>query len=212
MKATYSHKALHRPLLAIFYQVTGSKGVSICLVVYVLRPLSQLPYRHVLTKPPTQSFPLVCLLFGTTTIMTTASRMLYAFARDNGLPYSAIFASIHPTLRVPLNALLLTTGSVLLLGSLFLLSATAFNAILSASVVFLGLSYAFPVFINISTGRKRLPEKRKFRLEGLVGWGCNIVGLVFTLTCAVLFVLPPGMIKGAFPMLFRAALTQKEYM
>lgn len=47
------------PVLQIFYDATGSLAGSTCLLL----------------------FPLVCLLFATITIMTTSSRMTYAFAR-----------------------------------------------------------------------------------------------------------------------------------
>ncbi|RPA97757.1 hypothetical protein L873DRAFT_1809180 [Choiromyces venosus 120613-1] len=161
--------ATEGPLLSIFYRATRSKALSLCLTI----------------------FPLGCLLFASTTLMTTSSRILYAFARDNGLPFSTVFATIHPTLQVPLNSLLLTTIPVLLLGSLYLISTTALNAIFSTAVISLALSYAFPVLINVLTGRKRLPEDRDFRLPGIVGWICNLVGLTFVCGCTVLFVLPP---------------------
>ena len=65
------------PLLAIFYNATGSKAGSICLLMYV--PHHELSRHKCLSRH--SSFPLVCLLFATITIMTTSSRMTYAFAR-----------------------------------------------------------------------------------------------------------------------------------
>lgn len=69
-------------------------------------------------------------------VMTTTSRMMYAFARyvyspielakvvlrnrDGGLPASNYLAVIHPTLRLPFNALLLTTVMVILFGLIFI--------------------------------------------------------------------------------------------
>jgi len=38
--------------------------------------------------------------------------MVYAFARDGGLPASRFFARVHKRLNVPLNALFLTTALV----------------------------------------------------------------------------------------------------
>lgn len=157
------------------------------------------------------SFPLVCLFFGTITIVTTSSRMLYAFARysvssplhrsysliqensyrDNGLPFSHKFAKIHPTFHVPLNALLLTLVPVLCMGSLYLISTSALNAFLSTSVITLNLSYGLPVLVNVLTGRKKLPKDRNFKLGEKVGWICNFVGLGFVGVTTVLFMLPP---------------------
>ena len=65
-------------------------------------------------------FPLVCLLFATISIMTTSSRMTWAFARDGGLPLSRVFAKVHPTLELPLNSLYLTTALVVIFGCIFL--------------------------------------------------------------------------------------------
>ncbi|TVY83673.1 Choline transport protein [Lachnellula suecica] len=86
------------PLLQTFYNATGSKAGAICLLI----------------------FPLVCLLFATTSIMTTSSRMTYAFARDGGLPFSRFFAKVHPRLELPLNALYGTVVLVVIFGCIFL--------------------------------------------------------------------------------------------
>ena len=93
---------------------------------------------------------------------------------DGGLPASRFFAKVHPTLQLPLNALYLTTALVVIFGCIFLGSSSAFNAIISASVVALGVSYAIPPAINCSRGRKMLPA-RAFVLPGLLGWAANLV-------------------------------------
>jgi len=109
--------------------------------------------------------------------MTTSSRMVWAFARDGGLPFSRFFAKVHPKLELPLNALILTVLLDVIFGCIFLGSSSAFNAILSASVVALGLSYGIPVAINCLRGRKVLGE-RPFTLSPLVGWTVNIVKIL----------------------------------
>lgn len=69
--------------------------------------------------------------------MTTSSRMIFAFARyifhnqtgehqlillyrDGGLPASRFFAAVHPTLKIPLNALILSVVVVIAFGCIFL--------------------------------------------------------------------------------------------
>lgn len=141
------------PLLQIFYHATGNKAGAICLLI----------------------FPLVCLLFATISIATTSTRMTYAFARDNGLPLSRVFSRVHPRLALPLNALYLTMACVLLFGLIFLRSNSAFNAIVSASVVALGVSYAMPIAVNCLRGRRILPEARAFKVSEPVGWMCNLL-------------------------------------
>jgi amino acid permease (GABA permease) len=156
------------PLLQILYNATNSRAGAVCLLI----------------------FPLVCLLFATTAIMTTSTRMVYAFARDGGLPVSRFFAQVHGRLDVPLNALYLTTALVLIFGCIFLGSSSAFNAIISASVVALGVSYAIPIAINCLRGRKMLPP-RSFVLPPLFAWFANLLGIAYVIVTTVLFVFPP---------------------
>ena len=143
------------PILQIFYDATGNKAGSICLLI----------------------FPLLCLLFATTSIMTTSSRMTYAFARDGGLPFSKWLSKIHARWDLPLNALITTSVLVIIFGCIFLGSSSAFNAIVSASVVALGITYAIPPAINCLRGRKMLPASRAFVIPPPFGWICNLVRL-----------------------------------
>lgn len=146
-------KAPYGPLIQIFMDATKNKAASICLLM----------------------FPLLCMVFTATMLVCTSSRMSYAFARDRGMPFSHVFAKVHPKLGLPLNALLWTTAWVLVFGCIFLGSSSTFNAITSASVVALGVTYAIPPAINVLRGRKCLPENRAFKLSAPVGWICNIV-------------------------------------
>jgi choline transport protein len=89
--------------------------------------------------------------------------MTYAFARDGGLPFSRFFAKVHTGLDVPLNALYLTTILVVIFGCIFLGSSSAFNAIVSASVVALGITYAAPPAVNCLMARN-VARDRSVRL------------------------------------------------
>lgn len=82
------------PLLQILLNATKSTAGAICLLM----------------------FPLVCLAFATISVMTTSSRMIFAFARDGGLPASKFLARVHPRLGLPLNALILISVVVVIFG------------------------------------------------------------------------------------------------
>lgn len=144
------------PLLELFMQATGNAAGSVCLMM----------------------FPLVCVIFAVTSIMCTSSRMTWAFARDKGMPFSATFAKVHPRLDLPLNALLWTAAWVITFGLILLGSSAAFNAITSASVVALGITYAIPPTINCLRLRRALPENRAFKLKGVTGWILNMVSMM----------------------------------
>ncbi|KXG50480.1 Amino acid/polyamine transporter I [Penicillium griseofulvum] len=157
------------PLLQILIDATKSNAGGICLLM----------------------LPLVCLVFAIISVMTTSSRMIFAFARDGGLPASRFFAKVHPTLKLPLNALILSVVVVIAFGCIFLGSTSAFNAIISASVVALDLSYGIPIAINCLQGRRCLPE-RKWKLPNAVGWFVDTVALSYIALTTVLFVFPPS--------------------
>ncbi|KAG5964862.1 hypothetical protein E4U56_002045 [Claviceps arundinis] len=157
------------PLLQIFMDATKSKAGSTCLLI----------------------FPLLCMVFTTVTLVCASTRMSYAFARDRGMPFSSFFARVHPTLDVPLNALFWTVGWVIVFGCIFLGSSSTFNAITSAAVVALGVTYAIPPAIHLLRGRAMLPEDRSFKIPGVFGWVLNIIGILWTIVTTVLFVFPP---------------------
>ncbi|KAF7189228.1 putative amino-acid permease C15C4.04c [Pseudocercospora fuligena] len=156
------------PLLQILFIATSSKVGAICLLI----------------------FPLICFMFAGNSVLTTSSRMTFAFARDGGLPLSKFWWEVHPKLGVPLNALYLNVVVVIIFGCIFLGSSVAFNAITAASVVALGVSYGMPVAVNLFQGRRKLPE-RAFALPDWLGWTANIIGLAYTALTTVLFVFPP---------------------
>ena len=116
--------------------------------------------------------------------------MTFAFARDGGLPASALWWKVDKRLGVPLNALYLNVVVVIIFGCIFLGSTVAYNAIIAASVTALGVSYGIPIVLNFAYGRRKLPE-RHFKLPDWLGWAANIIGLVYTVITTVLFVFPP---------------------
>ena len=157
------------PLLQIFMDATKSRAGSTCLLM----------------------LPLGCMLFASIPILCTSSRMTYALARDRGMPLSSVFAKVHPTLDVPMNALLWTTGWVVIFGLVLLGSSSALSAIVSASVVSLGVTYAIPPAIHVLRGRNMLPETRPFKLNGWVGWTLNLVCMTPELYRAMILIALP---------------------
>lgn len=156
------------PLLTTYYQSTGSKAGSICLMI----------------------FPILGFVLCTIDDMATSSRLSYALARDGGMPFSHHFTHIHPVLGVPVVGLLWCSFWDIIFGLIFLGSSNAFNAIISAAVVCVTVTYAIPPTINLFRGRRMLPENRPFKLPSALGYICNIADLAWTLLVLVLFVFP----------------------
>jgi amino acid transporter len=79
----------------------------------------------------------ICALAG----LTSLSRMIFAFARDGGLPGSSLWRTVSPTWRTPVQAIWL--GAVLAVAAT--LYSPAFAALAAGCALFLYVSYAMPV-------------------------------------------------------------------
>ncbi len=77
-------------------------------------------------------------------ITTTASRMTWSFARDNGLPASKWLSKVDPRTKVPVIACLVVTGISALLTLIYIGSDTAFNDVISLTITGFYGSYFFP--------------------------------------------------------------------
>lgn len=100
----------------------------------------------------------ICGLAG----MTSTSRMIYAFARDGGLPASKALSSIHPKHRTPVNAIWLTAA--LSAGACYY--APFMFALAAGCALFLYISYAMPVAAGLIAEGKTWTEYGPFRLGG----------------------------------------------
>lgn len=106
---------------------------------------------------------------------TAASRCTWAFARDGAIPGSRWWKQVHPTLNVPLNAMLLSMAVQIVLGCIYFGSAAAFNAFTGIGVICLTTSYAIPIAASLATGRKVI-EGAPFNL-GVFGAVANVIAL-----------------------------------
>lgn len=145
------------PIIEVYYQATQSKAATNILVFMI-------------------AFILFISLFN---IFASVSRLTWAFARDNGLPFSRTFSYVHPTLKIPINALLLVGVICCLLALINIASSTAFNALVSLPTIALYISYFIPIFfLVIRKLQNRHPQYGPFKL-GRWGLAINLYALVF---------------------------------
>jgi amino acid transporter len=145
------------PIIEVYYQATQSKAATNFLVFMI-------------------AFILFISLFN---IFASVSRLTWAFARDNGLPFSKTFSYVHPTLKIPINALLLVGAICCLLALINIASSTAFNALISLPTIALYISYFIPIFfLVIGELQNRHPQYGPFKL-GRWGLPINLYALAF---------------------------------
>lgn len=148
-------------------------------------PIIQVYYQATGSKPATNFFVSMFAILGSVAFFNcfaSTSRLVWAFARDNGLPFSATFACIHPRLKLPINALLVVAACVCLLSLINIGSSTAFNAIISLVALAIYISYFFPILFllwrRLSTVHPTPIPWGPFRL-GRTGPLINFVALCY---------------------------------
>ena len=120
--------------------------------------------------------------------LTSASRTAWAFARDRAIPFDRYFAHVNKEQQMPVRMVVLISILEALLGLLYLGSTTAFNAVLSMSILGMYTSYLLPIiFMLVQRHRKHTSIPRGvFRLGYIGGYITNIAS-VFSLIFAMIF-------------------------
>jgi len=88
---------------------------------------------------------LIIVIAANVSFNASTARQTFAFARDEGLPFSKWIGKVHPTRMIPANAIALTCIITALLSLINIGSATAFNAIISLQVCAIMMTYACSV-------------------------------------------------------------------
>lgn len=162
------------PIIETLYEATGNKGATVFMVmgIYFIIAASQF------------------------NILASVSRLAWAFAKDGGLPFSTTFAIVHPTLRIPVNAVLLTSTICLLINIIPVGSTTAFYALTSLSTLALYFSYCLPsTLILVRKLQGTFPPYGPWKIPGpyWVGLSINIFAFAWGWYCVFSLCLPTFM-------------------
>ena len=122
--------------------------------------------------------------------VTATSRLVYAFSRDEGVPWSRVWRRINRRTRTPTNAVWLGVGVAAVVGALSMVQyngvSTAFFAMTGIAVIGLNISYAIPLFLRLRH-RSFIPGPWNLRGHGkIVGW----IALSWIVIGSLLFMAP----------------------
>ncbi|KAH6657738.1 putative choline transport protein [Truncatella angustata] len=154
------------PLATIYAQATGSNGATFGLLFIILL----------------SSF---CCCVGT---VLTNSRIYWALARDNAVPFSPLFGKVHESLSCPVYSTLFVVGVATGLGAIPLGSPTAFINLTGSFILLTTVSYAIPFVANMATGRKYFPAG-PFHL-GKFGYVVNGLSVLFIVFFDIFYCFP----------------------
>jgi len=124
--------------------------------------------------------------------ITSMARMWYAFARDDGMPGSALIKRVNPTYRTPVWSILITSALAVVL----CLYAAAYYVVTSISTITLYLAYMFPIYLN---WRNRRRGQGEYATSATAAWSLgqwspilNVIAILWVLFLTVIFSLPPN--------------------
>jgi amino acid transporter len=130
--------------------------------------------------------------------VTSISRMMFAFSRDGGLPFSKSLASVSPKYRTPVHAI--WAGSIL--SVLFVWGAKAVEAsgvtpvytiVVSCTVIFLFFSFAIPIALGLfAHGTSKWPVMGPWDLGPAVFKLFAFLSIVAMVLIFVIGVQPPN--------------------
>ncbi|EGN97033.1 hypothetical protein SERLA73DRAFT_185320 [Serpula lacrymans var. lacrymans S7.3] len=138
-----------------------------------------------------------------------ASRVVFAFARDNALPGSRWWKQMNRYTQTPVNAVwFVILGSAIcgLLG----FSAAALSSLAGASVIGLYTSYAAPIFLRITSGRDKL-------VPGTFSLGkwympVGVVAVSWVAFIIVLLLFPPSQVVTSPDMNYAVVIIMGVFM
>ncbi|KAF7296203.1 Amino acid permease [Mycena chlorophos] len=153
-----------QPVTQIFLDTVGEDGAIVLMVIVI-----------------------GAMFFCGTFSITSNSRMMFAFARDGGIPGHRFFNYVSPTLRSPVRTVWLACFLSFCLGLPSLGSSVAFSAATSIATIGLYLSYGSPILLRI-IHRDRF-VRGPFHL-GRFSYAVGIVAVLWILFISIVFILP----------------------
>jgi len=156
------------PFLTIIVQATNSRAAGAVLMMLFL----------------------TCIFYSMVSVHQATARLIWAFARDGGLPASPAFTKLDPRFNAPLLPLLVSFFGVTILGLLYVASTVAYGSIIECCILLGNVSYAIPCIQLLLRGR-RLPDKRWLKL-GVLGAVSNVITIIYCILTTVIWMFPSG--------------------
>lgn len=128
---------------------------------------------------------IVAQLFCGNAETAAASRMVFAFSRDNALPGSKLWRKVSPKTQTPVPAVWLSVALAAVIALPSLYSKTAYGAVTAINVIGITPAYAIPVLLRLRAGDRFQPGPWNLgKWSKPVGWiAVCWVGFVTVLFC-----------------------------
>ncbi|PPQ69401.1 hypothetical protein CVT25_004634 [Psilocybe cyanescens] len=153
-----------QPVTQIFLDTVGEKGAIVLMVIVI-----------------------GAMYFCGTFSITSNSRMMYAFARDGGIPGHKFLAKVDPRWKSPIRTVWLACTLSFILGLPSLGSSVAFAAATSIATIGLYISYGIPIALRVIYRDQFV--RGPFHL-GAFSYPVAIVAVLWIIFISIIFILP----------------------
>ncbi|MCC6556353.1 MAG: amino acid permease [Polyangiaceae bacterium] len=120
--------------------------------------------------------------------VTSTSRMMFAFARDGGLPGSKLLRQVHAGHRTPVPAIWCT--AVLAIAAT--VYSPAYVTLTSACVIFLYISYAMPTAVGVFVIGKKWDRMGPFNMGIPAFRALGVIAVLFVAALFFIGIQPPN--------------------
>ncbi|CAO3699170.1 hypothetical protein G6F70_002357 [Rhizopus microsporus] len=160
-----SENAIQPQMIQVFYDGVGGAWTMVFLV-----------------------FVMLSIFFCGSALTLGSSRMVYAFARDGAMPFSKHLHSLNKKTNSPVIAVWFNILVAAIVGVLYMINSTAYEAIVSVNTIGSQMSYLVPILLRVTASRTKFkPGPFSLgRFSVVTGWIAS-AWLIFT--CA-LFITP----------------------
>ncbi|KAI9480465.1 MAG: amino acid/polyamine transporter I [Benjaminiella poitrasii] len=128
------------------------------------------------------------MFFSGSALTLGSSRMIYAFARDGATPFSRWLSIVNRSTQTPIFAVWANVLFAAIVGLLYIVNETAFNAIVSINTIASSLAYFIPISLRLTVARKSF-QRGPFHL-GPFSDIINFTSCFWILFTSILFVCP----------------------
>lgn len=139
-------------------------------------------------------------------ILTAISRQIFAFARDNGLPFSFWIKRVNKQLSVPINAVWAGGIGAIIIGLLCIIGTTAANALFTLYIAGNYFSWGTPILLRLTSGKDKFvpgPFYLGKFWTNTIGW----VAVVFICYTIVMVMFPTNKNPGVQDMNYTCVIT-----
>jgi amino acid transporter len=135
----------------------------------------------------------VAMWFCGLSCVTSASRAIYALARDGGLPGSQFFGRVHKKYGTPGPAI----WAIVVASFLVMAWSGAVPIVTSLSTVGLYMAYVLPVIFGLRA-RNRSPSWTAGAQWNVGRWGSvvNVIAIVYAVFVSIILIMPPNELAG----------------